>query len=252
MTTDTLAGLYEAGYVTDEWRRWQQGQCGTYALALLSTRPGLKAMEAGRVTDDGFHETEHFYVTDGTWAYDSAGRHPMPYLGIDGRMEYAEETCLAWYGIPEDETGPEDAEAGIADALDHARRNGILALMEPAAQVTAKDIIDFTYGGCYLLAEEIEAATGWGPAAFWDGFRPAGHVFAAMPDGRFLDITGAHTRAEMMATHWARPGDKHGRRGITRNVGSLDGWRLERRYEDELRARARELIPVLLAELGQL
>jgi hypothetical protein len=244
-----LASLEAAGYVTDEWERWQQGQCGTYALALLRMQPSLRLGVCG-ITGNGGGDAsggwmaQHFYAHDDTHAYDSAGRHVLPYLCIDAPdIDYAELDARPADRdlMSEEGTGEQD----IAAAQAHARRHGTLALLP----VTSKDIFDFTFGGCYLLAEEIERVTGWERAAFWDGFRVAGHVFAAMPDGRFADITGAHTRAGMMATHWARPGKSHGKRGITRNVGPLAGWRLEQRYEDELRARARELVPVLLAQL---
>jgi hypothetical protein len=116
-----------------------------------------------------------------------------------------------------------------------------------SAAITDQDIENFTKGWCYLLAGVIEQDCGYPRVAFWDGFRPAGHMFNILPDGRFIDITGIHTRAEMMATHWARPNGKHGaRRGITRNVGTPGSWRSSG-VERVGRARAREIVPVLLA-----
>jgi hypothetical protein len=117
----------------------------------------------------------------------------------------------------------------------------------PGGIITSQDIADFTLCGCYLLAAEIETVTGWPRAAFWDGFRAAGHMFSALPGDRFLDITGVHTRAEMMATHWAQPGKRHGRRGITTRYADDSGWRCGV-DETRLRARARQLVPVLLAQ----
>jgi hypothetical protein len=128
-------------YVTDEWKRWQQGKCGTYAYALQSARPHLRAVAAGTTEsddiDDGWR-TEHFYVTDGAWAYDSAGRHPLPYLGTEGQWNYTEDACLAWFGIPDEEAGPEGADTHVEAALAHAERNGILALIDrgPAGKLT--------------------------------------------------------------------------------------------------------------------
>ncbi len=65
----------------------------------------------------------HFYAHDDMYAYDSAGRHPLPYLGIAAYMDYCElDTDPAWWSLPDEEgTGEQD----IRDAQDHARRNKI-------------------------------------------------------------------------------------------------------------------------------
>lgn len=113
--------------------------------------------------------------------------------------------------------------------------------------ITQKDIHDFTNGACFLLAEAVMKETGWPVAAFWNGFRPCGHVFNVLPDGRYLDIEGPRTRQELLA----RRGK--GRRAITTRHVQLDEWRLPMwnctspaRYT----ARAKKIIPVLLATVN--
>lgn len=127
------------------------------------------------------------------------------------------------------------------------RRAAAGILRTTAVFITSQDITDFTEGGCYLLAREVEQVNGWLRAAFWDGFRATGHMFNAIPDGRYLDITGPHTRTEMMASRWALPGKRHGaRRGITTRYIDDWGWSCGL-DEAALAARAREVVPVLLA-----
>jgi hypothetical protein len=129
MTEKTLRELNQAGYITEDWQRWQQGQCGTYALALIQMRPGLRLGVSG-ITENGDGDASggwrpaHFYAHDDTYASDSAGRHPLPYHGIHGSMDYHEhDASPEGWGIP-DEEGTDDRD--IDAAQDHARRNGIL------------------------------------------------------------------------------------------------------------------------------
>lgn len=77
----TLDSLQVAGYITDEWQWWQQGFCDVYALALMDTFPTLRF----GVLFDGDGCERHFFAHDDHWAYDSAGRHPLPYCGLDPR-----------------------------------------------------------------------------------------------------------------------------------------------------------------------
>lgn len=104
----TLEGLAASGYCTDEWARWQQGGCLEYAVALTRARP---ALQFGTLYDDEDCQSHHF-------AYDSAGRHPMPYRGVDGDLRAGLGEDPAWY----DEADPDD----VADAQAHIERNGIL------------------------------------------------------------------------------------------------------------------------------
>lgn len=106
------------GYITDQWPDWQQGGCGAYAGVLSGFCPWLEACQL----DDG----GHFYMTDGTWAYDSAGRHKMPYYGLgypypkdslEEGIELADHTWIPEYGHPE-----------WNEAVAHLLRNGILQI----------------------------------------------------------------------------------------------------------------------------
>ncbi len=119
-----LADIRAAGYVTEEWERWQQGHCGTYAAALMILRPGLRLGVIG-----GGDDTEHYFAHDGSRAYDSAGCHLLPYLGVFGQAEWCELDAAnpGIWGRPGDECRPERFEQDIADAMAHALRNRILA-----------------------------------------------------------------------------------------------------------------------------
>jgi hypothetical protein len=133
MTELTLAGLREAGYVTEEWQTWQQGHCGTYAVALIRAYPHLRfgtiglTENGGGDASDGWRPAHHF-AHDDTCAYDSAGRHQLPYYGVQpGTADYYElDGDPADEGLPDSEAGPEGSAAWLAAALLRARRNGIL------------------------------------------------------------------------------------------------------------------------------
>jgi hypothetical protein len=129
MTGRSLAELSRAGYITEDWHRWQQGQCGTYALALMRMQPGLRLGVSG-ITENGDGDASggwrpvHFYAHDDAHAYDSAGRHPLPYHGVHGSLDYHEHDAR-----PDDWSLPDEESTGESDiktAQDHARRNGIL------------------------------------------------------------------------------------------------------------------------------
>lgn len=119
----SLADIGAAGYVTDEWERWQQERCGTYAAALMLLRPGLRLGMMG-----GGQETEHYFAHDGSYAYDSAGCHLLPYLGVFGQAEWCELDAAnpGIWGEPGDVSGTEGFEQDIAGAMAHALRNRIL------------------------------------------------------------------------------------------------------------------------------
>lgn len=114
----SLQDLADAGYIIDEWDCWQQGGCLDYARALLREYPELQFGTIGR--DDGEYFTPtHFFAHDGENAYDSAGCHPMPYLGVHGtgRMKQVLGEDPDWYEEP--------CEPDIVRATAHIRRHRI-------------------------------------------------------------------------------------------------------------------------------
>jgi hypothetical protein len=112
-------------------------------------------------------------------------------------------------------------------------------------RINEHDVYYFTEGACFLLAQEIEKAHGWPLAAFWVGFASSGHMFNVLPDGRYLDIRGAHTRDELFAQN-------PDYRAITTRHVEADQWFLPFHFEDApavYTGRAREIIPTLLASI---
>lgn len=92
---ESLDAVADAGYVTDEWARWQRGLCAAYAVALVDAHPQLRFAVMGQSelgggdASQGWREN-HAFAHDDTHAYDSAGRHPLPYFGIEGDNDYVE------------------------------------------------------------------------------------------------------------------------------------------------------------------
>lgn len=118
---EDLDSVRRAGYATEDYERWQFGQCATYARALMQMKPGLKFGVMGVGSGEHKYPT-HFFAHDNRYAYDSAGRHPLPYRGITHHADYCDLDQ-----DPQGPTVPPDASGqGIAAAQDHARRNGIL------------------------------------------------------------------------------------------------------------------------------
>lgn len=65
---------------------WQQGMCDTYALAMLETFPHLRMgtlVEPYEEDGETFEREEHWFVHDDEYAYDSLGRHKLPYSGVN-------------------------------------------------------------------------------------------------------------------------------------------------------------------------
>lgn len=118
MELPTLADRERAGYVIDEWKRWQQGGCLEYAVALIRRYPGLRFGTLGESDGDGGWWVSHHIAHDDEWAYDSAGRHRLPYNGIDGVLDVVELN-----GNAEDYEYPDEDE--VAAALLHIERHGI-------------------------------------------------------------------------------------------------------------------------------
>lgn len=104
--------------------RWQTGQCGIYALALMRAHPGLRLGALSETQEDGWLPF-HFFAHDDAYAYDSAGRHRLPYLGLEGQADACELEIgpLSWWGIPDDESGPEGHDSALEDAREHIRRH---------------------------------------------------------------------------------------------------------------------------------
>lgn len=123
---DGLEHLRQAGYNTDGWSKWQQGHCGTYACALIAKHPHLRFGTMGEKYEDGWMPTHHF-AHDDHYAYDSAGKHPLPYHGIDGHANYNElDSHPDDWGMPRAEAGPEGSEHHLAEAIEHAERHQIV------------------------------------------------------------------------------------------------------------------------------
>lgn len=112
----TLKQLERAGYCIEDFARWCQGNCMTYARTLISMRPGLRL----GTLDQG----AHFFAHDDQYAYDATGRHALPHCGLHGDMEPDLDIGLEWYGTPESEEGAD--EGAFAAARGHALRNQIL------------------------------------------------------------------------------------------------------------------------------
>lgn len=95
---------------------WQHGMCDTYALALLELHPQLRM---GSLHDPVTEVDQHYFAHDDQYAYDSIGRHPLPYKGVEGRMEQRlDERPSHYFGDGEgnlyyphgENGGPEDYE----------------------------------------------------------------------------------------------------------------------------------------------
>lgn len=105
------------GLAAESPDRWQNGDCGAYAVALRSKFPHLKFGTLGEYVEDGkYFEESHYFVHDDAFAYDSLGAHPMPYRGIDNDLD-AEYDQESW---DYDEPYPEDLAAAEAHIRVHS------------------------------------------------------------------------------------------------------------------------------------
>lgn len=111
-----------------------------------------------------------------------------------------------------------------------------------AVHIGQEDIVRFTCGSCYQLAEAISDVTGWPIYAFWDKhFKDYDiHAFVKTPRGTYLDIYGEHTRYKMLSL-W---GEQHIRR--VRKASALRSWDFGNPYYDSY-PRARQVAPLLIA-----
>lgn len=123
----TLIDLALAGYVIDEWEIWQQGKCGIYAVALIADHPHLRFGTLGTSEPDGGWLPAHHFAHDDVYAYDSAGRHLLPYHGVNGSFDVMLlDEQPDWYGVPHDEAGPEGPARHLEAARAHAARHHIV------------------------------------------------------------------------------------------------------------------------------
>lgn len=124
----TIELLEARGFCVEEWERWHQGQCGTYAVVLIALDPSLRFGLIGNLHgDEPWFDWQHAIAHDDEFAYDAGGRHTLPYKGAWGDYEHAElDLDPEDYGIPDDEAGPEGVASNLSAAIAHARRNRIL------------------------------------------------------------------------------------------------------------------------------
>jgi hypothetical protein len=107
-----------------QFDRWSNGECGTYATALIRSKPGLQLGVAGTADSDGGWYPHHYFAHDQANAYDSSGRHPLPYHGVNNQFDHVElGHDLESWGLPEDEGGDEDT---LREATAHARKIGLI------------------------------------------------------------------------------------------------------------------------------
>ena len=117
----------ERGYNHHGWREWQQGNCLEYAHALIRENPSLRFGVMGWANEDSngekFDIASHYFAHDDKHAYDSAGKHPLPYKGIDpDKTNHAD-----WSRTDQD---PDEHELPDEDTINlarkHVREHGIL------------------------------------------------------------------------------------------------------------------------------
>lgn len=72
--------------------------------------------------------------------------------------------------------------------------------LNPDGEITDVERTVFTEGQCHALALELSKATGWPFVAIdYEDDYSAAHCGVLMPDGRILDIEGAHSFKEWKA-----------------------------------------------------
>ncbi len=124
MSLDEIAAR---GHVVDMWEHWMQGWCLDYAVALTRVDPALKFGTFGFKEDENSFLIQHHFAHDATHAYDSAGRHPLPYVGILPNGNYRDPSA-EWFCWTEDTAMgyevPDETE--IERAVAHIERHGIL------------------------------------------------------------------------------------------------------------------------------
>jgi len=110
---------------------YQTGLCGTYAVALMRLRPDLRMGVAGDAKDDDESVVpDHYFAHDDHYAYDSTGRHLLPY---SGRWRYSQLDAADPWVLDAEHESHEQAEEAIAGAQEHAMRHRVLEGGGPAA-----------------------------------------------------------------------------------------------------------------------
>lgn len=180
---DTLEAVALAGYCVDEFERWCQGDCDTYAVALMRMKARLHFGVAGQLTGtletidrDGWMP-RHFFAHDEHWVYDAAGMHPREgYAGIHGDFDYVE-----FDGDPAD-WDPIDEDL-IEAAQDHARRNGIFSgRYGPVTIVTVNS---------HRARAKLAQLLGYEAPGFYnaDALMVDGNDYHIVPTARLAEIT---------------------------------------------------------------
>lgn len=97
---------------------WQHGLCDTYAKAMQELHPHLRL---GTLRTDGL--VDHWFMHDDEYAYDSLGRHRLPYTGFGPENEFFFEQSLDedphdygwhWPNFEGENAGPGDYERAKA------------------------------------------------------------------------------------------------------------------------------------------
>ena len=115
--------MVAVGVQKQAFDEWQDENCGLYAQALMQLKPGLRLGIIGG--------GEHMFAHDDHYAYDSLGRHPLPYewpKAQDGTNELDADPDDWFYG--ELHAPPADRakfQAIIERAKQHAIANHILS-----------------------------------------------------------------------------------------------------------------------------
>lgn len=177
-----LAAVEARGYCIDQWRTWCQGECFTYAVALIRMRPRLHFGTAGilqgtleTIVEDGWRP-EHHFAHDEHWVYDAGGMHPRDgYSGVNGAFDYVE-----FDGNSEDWDQPD--ELLIAEAQDHARRNGIFTgRYGPVATVVVNS---------HRARAKLDRVLGYHHVGFYnaDGILSDGNDYHLVPTARMDEV----------------------------------------------------------------
>lgn len=76
----TGSGIPDRWWEHPDIADWQHGLCDVYACALLHMHPQLR-LGTLNVEEGGYVRELHYFAHDDTYAYDSLGRHALPYTG---------------------------------------------------------------------------------------------------------------------------------------------------------------------------